>query len=82
MRELWLILIASSIYVFITVLSISPHWHCWDLRQLKYCSFIWKDITQKDIPLQSNLKYLFGPPGWRDDGRSISSNELRELGQM
>jgi hypothetical protein len=39
---------------------------------------IWKDTTQKGIPVKIRLKYLFGPPGWSHDGSRLTSEQMRE----
>lgn len=39
---------------------------------------IWKDVTQKGLPLSIRLKYLFMPPGWSHDGRSKTATALRK----
>jgi len=39
---------------------------------------IFKDLTSSEKPWKSNLRYLFGPPGWSHDGRSTTSEQMRE----
>ena len=39
---------------------------------------LWKDATQKDIPLKCRLRYVFGPPGYSHDGSRQTSKQLLE----
>jgi len=39
---------------------------------------IMKDIRRKDISFKQKLMYLFGPPGWSHDGRSMTSSAMRQ----
>jgi sterol desaturase/sphingolipid hydroxylase (fatty acid hydroxylase superfamily) len=41
---------------------------------------IWKDffVKYKTLPLSIRLKYAFAPPGWSHDGRTKTSDELRQ----
>lgn len=39
---------------------------------------IFRDATQKGIPLKARLQYLFGPPGWSHDGSRHTSKQLRD----
>jgi sterol desaturase/sphingolipid hydroxylase (fatty acid hydroxylase superfamily) len=38
---------------------------------------IWKDATQPGLDWSTRLKYIFYPPGWSHDGRSMTSDQLR-----
>ncbi len=40
---------------------------------------LWRDATQKGIPLKTRLLYVFGPPGWSHDGSRLTSKELLEI---
>ena len=39
---------------------------------------LWKDATQKDIPMKCRLRYVFGPPGYSHDGSRQTSKQLLE----
>lgn len=42
----------------------------------------WKAIARdfgKNVGIGTKLKYLFNPPGWSHDGRTLTSNQLREI---
>jgi len=41
---------------------------------------IWKDL-QKPVSFTDKLKYIFAPPGWSHDHSTLTSNQLRELGE-
>jgi hypothetical protein len=36
-----------------------------------------KDLRRQDINFRQKLMYLFGPPGWSHDGRSMTSSAMR-----
>ncbi len=36
-----------------------------------------KDLRQKDISWKNKWNYVFGPPGWSHDGRTLTSKQLR-----
>ena len=61
------------------VYGITSNIHTYNLFKIAFHEFqnIWKDV--KDAPdLQTKLKYMFMPPGWSHDGRSKTSDQLRE----
>ena len=39
---------------------------------------IYKDCTQPNLKLKHRFMYVFGPPGWSHDGRSLTSVQMRE----
>jgi sterol desaturase/sphingolipid hydroxylase (fatty acid hydroxylase superfamily) len=39
---------------------------------------IYKDCTQSNLKLKHRFMYVFGPPGWSHDGRSLTSVQMRE----
>ena len=38
-----------------------------------------KDLWRKDIGWKAKLRYLFGPPGWSNDGSRKTSKQLRQI---
>ena len=39
---------------------------------------IYKDCTQPNLKFKHRFMYVFGPPGWSHDGRSLTSVQMRE----
>lgn len=61
------------------VYGITSNIHTYNLLKIAFHEFqnIWKDVSEAP-DLKSKLAYIFAPPGWSHDGRSKTSDQMRQ----